>query len=554
MSTWNLDDFYDAVIIGGGPSGLSSAIYLARAKYKCLVIEKQKFGGQITITQEVVNYPGVYHTSGEALTKEMIRQAEGFGAEFLMAEVNGFEKNDVFYEINTDKGTIKTLGVVIAAGASPRVVGFEGEQEFKGRGVAYCATCDGEFFTGKDIIVIGSGFAACEEALFLTRFAKSIKMMMITDDFTCTGNVVDEVKAHEKIEVFYETGLDRVSGDGFVQKAEFRKGKFKEGRFTSGDEVFGYEDKEGLGVFVFAGYVPASKAFKHLIETNPQGYIVTDQNKKTNLNGVYAAGDICIKELRQVVTAVSDGAISATSLEKFLAEQYEKNGIPARPLKEVKKPKGEATSAQSSDSEGDDKFISTQMRNDLAPVFERFSSNILLKYAVDSSGLSKEVLNFVSELNETSEKISIEEQTGETKEYPAIEICEENGKSKNVYFHGVPGGHEFNSFVIGLYNAAGPGQAIAPENLSRCKALSKPINIKLAVTLSCTNCPELVMAVQRVAMLSENIRLDIYDLSKFEALKDEFKIMSVPCMVINDSDVHFGKKTIEEVLDILEKI
>ncbi len=553
MSTWNLDDFYDAVIIGGGPSGLSSAIYLARAKYKCLVIEKQKFGGQITITQEVVNYPGVYHTSGEALTKEMIRQAEGFGAQFLMADVEGFEKSDAFYEIKTSKGTIKTLGVVIAAGASPRVVGFEGEQEFKGRGVAYCATCDGEFFTGRDIMVLGSGFAACEEALFLTRFAKSIKMMMITDDFTCTGNVVDEVKAHEKIQVFYETGLSKVSGNTFVQKAEFVKGEFKEGRFVPGDEIFGYEDEAGLGVFVFAGYVPASKPFKHLVETNPQGYIVTDQNKKTNLDGVYAAGDICIKTLRQVVTAVSDGAISATCLEKFLAEQYEKNNIPARPVKEVKKPNAQSKEAKS-DEQSDDKFISTQMRNDLVPVFERFTSSVLLKYAVDESALSKEVLNFVNEINETTDRIKVEKQNDENVEIPAIEICEESGKSKNVYFHGVPGGHEFNSFVIGLYNAAGPGQAIEPQSVSRIKALRKQLNIKLAVTLSCTNCPELVMAVQRIAMLSENIRLDIYDLSKFEELKNKFNIMSVPCMIVDDNEVHFGKKNIEEVLDILEKI
>ena len=172
----NPDNFYDVIIVGGGPAGLTAAIYLARAKYRVLVLEKEQFGGQITITSEVVNYPGIGKTSGKALTDTMRRQAEAFGAECLIAEANGFDINDYVKTVHTSRGDFNCLGVLIATGAHPRTVGFKGEEE--GRGVAYCATCDGEFFTDKEIFVVGGGFAAAEESVFLTKFAKHVTIFV----------------------------------------------------------------------------------------------------------------------------------------------------------------------------------------------------------------------------------------------------------------------------------------------------------------------------------------------------------------------------------------
>ncbi len=530
--------FYDAIIIGGGPAGLSSAIYMARAKYKTLVLEKEKFGGQITITEKVVNYPGVFETSGEELTKEMQKQAQHFGAEFLLSEAKSFSTQNGFYEVKTDRGSFLTLGIIIATGASPRMIGFEGEEQFKGRGVAYCATCDGEFFAGKEIVVIGSGFAACEEAIFLTRFATKVHILMITDDFTCTGNVVDEVKAHEKIEIYYNAFIQRVEGNDFVQKAVF----------TQQNKEIIFEDSRGIGVFVFAGYVPASEKFANIISCNPQNYIITDHNQKTNMAGVYAAGDICIKDLRQVVTAVSDGASAATSLEKYIADCYEKMNLPKREYHVVEK-----EVVQESNSTNDT-FISNEIRNELQGVFARFENSLTLKYKLDTREISKEVFSFVQEFSTLHEKIKCMEDESLQTDLPCISIYGEDNTYKGVSFHGVPGGHEFNSFIIGLYNAQGKGQAIAQEDANRIMAIQKPVHMKIALTLSCTNCPDLVIAAQKIAVMNPAITLDMYDLSQFEQLKQTFNIMSVPCLIINDTHVHFGKKKITEILDIIEKI
>ena len=173
-----MENFYDVVVIGGGPAGLTAALYLARARYRVVVVEKDHFGGQITITSEVVNYPGVGRTSGTELTETMRKQAEGFGAEFLLAEVTGLELSGDVKTVRTGRGDLKCFGVLLATGAHPRMVGFQGEEQFRGRGVAYCATCDGEFFTGKDVFVVGGGFAAAEESVFLTKYARQVTILI----------------------------------------------------------------------------------------------------------------------------------------------------------------------------------------------------------------------------------------------------------------------------------------------------------------------------------------------------------------------------------------
>ena len=189
-----MDNLYDVVIVGGGPAGLTAALYLARAKYRVLVLEKEQFGGQIAITHEVVNYPGIAKTSGKALTDTIQQQAEGFGAEFLLTEATGFDLSGDIKTVHTTKGEYRCLGVLLATGAHPRKVGFKGEEEHKGRGVAYCATCDGEFFTGKEIFVIGGGYAAAEESVFLTKFARHVTVLIRKDDFSCAASVAEQAR------------------------------------------------------------------------------------------------------------------------------------------------------------------------------------------------------------------------------------------------------------------------------------------------------------------------------------------------------------------------
>ena len=326
MNGIDMKKLYDGIIIGGGPAGLSAAIYLARAKYRVLVIEKEKMGGQITITSEVVNYPGVPETDGKRLTENMRQQAEFFGAEFMMAEVKELNPDGDIKKVVTDKGTFETLGIVLATGASPRKIGFEGEIKYQGRGVAYCATCDGEFFTGLDVFVLGGGFAAAEESVFLTKYANKVTVIVREEDFTCAAAVADQVKNHPGIEVHYQTEIVEAGGESTLQYAVFQNNET--------GETWKYEPPVGksFGIFVFAGYAPATGLFKDFLELSEDGYLVTDMNQKTSKNGIYGAGDICVKNLRQVVTAVSDGAVAATSLEKYLSGMYEKLKLPEREI------------------------------------------------------------------------------------------------------------------------------------------------------------------------------------------------------------------------------
>ena len=280
-----MSNIYDAIIVGGGPAGLSAAIYLSRAKFSVLVIEKEKFGGQITITDEIVNYPGVYKTSGKQLTQQMQKQAESFGAKFLLANVQEINLNDKIKKIITDKGTFESIGIILATGSSPRKLGFKGEKEFQGRGVAYCATCDGEFFTGKDVFVIGGGFAAAEEAVFLTKYARKVHIIVREDDFTCAKTVADKAKQHPNVEISYNSEIVEVTGDQNPKKAVFKNNKT--------GISWNYEaDKDTFGIFVFAGYEPSTSLFKDTLALNETGNLIVDANQKTNVDGVYGAGDV----------------------------------------------------------------------------------------------------------------------------------------------------------------------------------------------------------------------------------------------------------------------
>ncbi len=542
-----MDNLYDVIVIGGGPAGLTSGIYLARAKYKTLIFEKETFGGQITITSEVVNYPGVYNTSGKELTETMRRQAESFGAEFALGEVLSIENDGDFKVLKTSKGTYKAFGIIVATGAHPRQLGFTGESELRGRGVAYCATCDGEFFTGREVFVIGGGFAAAEESVFLTKYASKVTVIMITDDFTCAKATADATKKHPKIDIIYNTAVEEIRGENGVTYIRYKN--LKNGEVTE------YTAKEGesFGVFVFAGYIPATSLVKDLVELDEAGYIVTDKNQKTSCDGIYAAGDVCIKSLRQVVTATGDGALAATEMEKYVAQMHEKTGIKPE-MKEVIAPKAAGTDEESSVATSGGKIINDQMASQLEPIFSRMTDRLVLKLYLDDRSISSELKEYMDELAALTDKISVEvAENSEYKDLPMVEIVKEDGTATGLAFHGVPGGHEFTSFVLGLYNAASPGQAVDEDVKAKISKLSKA-DIKIMVSLSCTMCPELVTAAQRIATLNENITAHVYDINHFGHMKEKYRVMSVPCCVINNEHISFGKKNVNQLVEILESI
>ncbi|MBQ3530079.1 MAG: FAD-dependent oxidoreductase [Oscillospiraceae bacterium] len=538
-----MDNLYDVIIVGGGPAGLTAALYLARAKYRVLVLEKEQFGGQIAITHEVVNYPGIEKVSGKALTDTIYQQGEAFGAEFQIAEATGFDLSGDVKTVRTNRGDYRCLGILLATGAHPKNVGFKGEEEHKGHGVAYCATCDGEFFTDKEIFVVGGGYAAAEESVFLTKFARHVTILIRKDDFSCAASVADQAKNHEKITVLANTVLEEVSGDNGLTYARYKN--------TVTGEVTEYKSQESFGVFVFAGYAPATETVKGLIELNEQGYIITDENQKTSVNGVYAAGDVCIKPLRQVVTATSDGALAATVLEKYVAALHRKTGL--RADAPAQKQTQTTVTVDTHQSEESGELFTAEMRKQLDTVFARMESPLLLKLYLDNRPISAELENFVTVLSSLTDKLTLEitnRQAAETFA-PCVEVCQIDGAPTGLAFHGVPGGHEFTSFVLGLYNAAGPGQALDEATREQIAAVTNKTDIKILVTLSCTMCPDLVVATQRIAAANPNITAHVYDIRHFEHLKNQYNVMSVPCLVINDEKVSFGKKNMDQLLDFI---
>ena len=541
-------NLYDVAIIGGGPAGLTAALYLARACYRVIVLEKEKFGGQITITSEVVNYPGIEITDGKTLTEKMRVQAQNFGAEFKLAEVTSINMDNDVKEIETTKGKIQCLGVLLATGAHPRMIGFEGEAEYKGHGVAYCATCDGEFFTGKDIFVIGGGFAAAEESVFLTKYAKHVTILVREEDFTCAKATADETKANKDITVLYNKEVVRVEGDGVLRSITWKD-------LVSGEETTHKVEDDTFGVFVFAGYEPETSLVKGLAEIDERGYIITDKSQMTTREGLFAAGDVCIKPLRQVVTAVGDGALAATELEKYVVKMHKKTGlVPEQPVREGSATSHNITPASvkpAAEDNGNALFTSDMLAQ-LNAVFGKMESKLVLSLGLDSRDSSNELKHYMEELVKLTDKLSIRlEENVDAKEAPYVKVCREDESYSGLAFHGIPGGHEFTSFILGLYNVAGPGQQIEDDIKSKIEAVDKETKIKLMVSLTCTMCPDLVVAAQRIASLNPKVSTEVYDLNHFPDLRDKYQIMSVPCMVINDGKPNFGKKDISQVLDLI---
>jgi len=312
-----------------------------------------------------------------------------------------------------------------------------------------------------------------------------------------------------------------------------------------------YKSEESFGVFVFAGYAPETEAIKGIVELNEQGYIVTDASQKTSAEGVYAAGDVCIKPLRQVVTATSDGALAATELEKYVAAVHRKTGLRAN----APSPKESTTvtvlaqkTAESSE------LFTAEMRQQLDTVFVRMERPLLLKLYLDNRPVSAELESFMSALVALSDKLEMEVCDRQAQEAlaPCVEVCQVDGAPTGLAFHGVPSGHEFTSFVLGLYNAAGPGQALNEATREQIAAITSKTDMKILVTLSCTMCPDLVVAAQRIAAINPNVTAHVYDMRHFENLKHRYKVMSVPCLVVDDEKISFGKKNMEQVLAFIQ--
>ena len=583
------NDLYDVIVIGGGPAGLTAGLYLARARYRVLILEKDDFGGQITITNEVVNYPGVGRTTGRALTQTMRQQAQDFGAEFLSAEAIGLDVHGDVKTVHTSRGDLKAFGILIATGASPRKLGFEGESEYAGRGVAYCATCDGEFFAGKEVLVVGGGFAAAEESVFLTTYASKVTVLVREQDFTCDAAVAAAAKNNPKIDVRYQVELQGVTaGQGGLREASILN------RATGQTETWKPADGGTFGVFVFAGYVPATDLVRGVVELDDYGYVVTHGYLETSVPGVYAAGDLRAKNLRQVVTATADGAIAAVELERYAKRMSEKTGLtPQRPVSCVYEQSTTKTDAasladttpapapvkRSTDADAaanavrkPGELFSDTTRQQLNVVFGRMSRPVTLALELDDTPLSTELRGFIDALVALSGgklKSTVDDSEYEKDDtgravfdvdsvLPAARPCVRmvvDGEPTGLAFHGVPSGHEFNSFVLGLYNVAGPGQPLGDDLIERAKSIARPLNIMILVSLTCTMCPETVLASQRIASLNPAVRAEAYDVAHFPELRDHYGAMSVPCIVITRADgtqrVEFGKKSIPQMLELV---
>lgn len=550
---------YDVIVIGGGAAGMSAGIYSGRAKMKTLVLEQGSVGGQAKTTNEIVNYPGVRHTTGPKLMEEMHLQAEDFGVKFAQAEVLEAKLEGEIKVLKTTNGDYETRSVIIATGATPRTLGFPGEAEYRGRGVAYCATCDGEFYTGLEVFVIGAGFAAAEEAIFLTRFARKVTVIAREPEFTCAKTIADKVLAHPKIEVKFNTEIVEATGDELLRRVKFINNQTGETfeHVAAEDETF--------GIFIFAGYVPQTKVFNGLVDMDKWGYIITDENMHTSVEGVYAAGDLRPKVLRQVVTAVADGAIASLEAEKYVAHEKERLGIVEEEIEETPQPKSAAESAPQAKQVaqgGRSALLNDALRGQIATVLGRMENNVTLVTIVDPTNeKSIELRDLVIDIAELGDKLEAvvktkgEDAALEAKvnadKFPVVAFLDKDGNYAGVKFHGVPGGHELNSFLLAIYNLAGPGQALDASVLEAIKAVDKKVNIKVAVSLSCHLCPDVVVGAQRIAIENPNVEAEMLDIANFPELKTKHKVMSVPCMIVNDEKVTFGSKSIQDMLNFI---
>lgn len=307
------DHVYDLVIVGAGPAGLTAAIYASRALLDYVIVEQGAPGGQIVLTDSIENYPGVGELSGAALAQQMTDQATSLGATFVYDAAEELSRSvDGTFELRCTDATYRSRSVIVTTGVTPRHAGFEGEETFGGHGVSYCATCDGMFYMGKDVFVVGGGNTACEEALFLTRFARHVTLVVRRDVLRADAIVKQRLEENEKIEVRYNTSIVSLEGEALPSAITLKDN-------PSGN-ISREDHEEGtFGVFVFTGQNPANTLIKDLVEIDSAGYAVANERMESCTPGLFCAGDLREKPLRQVITAASDGAIAASSAASYVA-------------------------------------------------------------------------------------------------------------------------------------------------------------------------------------------------------------------------------------------
>ncbi len=309
---------YDVIIIGGGPAGLTAGIYAGRAKLNTLILEGDKAGGQIVITDEVENYPGaVEDPTGPRLVERMVEQFKGFGGEMVFEQVESFNFDEKVKTIKTSKNEYQAKSIIIATGAKPRKLGAIGEDEYTGKGVSFCATCDAAFFEDLEVYVMGGGDTAVEEAVFISKFARKVTIVHRRDELRAAKSIQEKAFANEKIDFIWDSVITKIEGDGIVEQMTLKNKKTGEETVIKADENDGT-----FGIFIMVGYLPQTDIFKGQIDMDEGGYILGDAYMKTNKEGVFVAGDCRQKPLRQVVTATADGAIASISAEKYIEETF----------------------------------------------------------------------------------------------------------------------------------------------------------------------------------------------------------------------------------------
>lgn len=311
-----MDKLYDVIILGAGPAGLAAGLYSGRYRLSTLIIEKAKDGGQIAITDEIENYPGqmVEGESGPSLIARMTAQAEKFGAERASDTITKVELEGPVKKLYGTKDTYQCKTLIIATGVFPRPIGCKREGEFMGKGVSFCATCDANFFEDLEVYVVGGGDSAVEEAMYLTKFARKVTIIHRRDELRAAKSIQEKAFKNPKLHFMWDTVVDELLGEDILSGMIVKN--TKTGELTRIDA----DEEDGLfGLFGFIGYNPRSELFEGMLDMD-HGYIKTDDNMHTNIPGVFAAGDIRVKALRQVVTAAADGAIAAMQAEKYVSE------------------------------------------------------------------------------------------------------------------------------------------------------------------------------------------------------------------------------------------
>jgi thioredoxin reductase (NADPH) len=308
-----MDKVYDIIVLGAGPAGLTAASYAGRARMDTLLIEGTKDGGQIVITNEIENYPGsLEEESGPSLIARMTKQVEKFGADRVTDTIVDVELEGKVKHLKGNHGDYYAKAVVVATGASPRPIGCPGEKEFTGKGVSYCATCDANFFEDFEVYVVGGGDSAVEEAMYLTKFARKVTLIHRRDELRAAKSIQEKAFANPKMAFMWNTTIEEIKGDGVVTSMIVKDTKTGETREIEADEEDGT-----FGIFVFVGFDPKSQLFEGKLEMENR-YIVTDKYMHTSVPGVFAAGDVIVKHLRQVVTACGDGAVAATEAQHYV--------------------------------------------------------------------------------------------------------------------------------------------------------------------------------------------------------------------------------------------